>query len=107
MSKIIKFPENVITTNVDELKQKNLQIQQEINAFKRSQIDDLVLTCQHELMEYLELQGFDIDNYDFIEHYSFAIEALRSCLLHSAGLKHPLQHIKPNLQRLLQEWPDS
>ena len=70
MSKIIKFPENVITTNVDELKQKNLQIQEEINAFKRSQIDDLVSTCQHELMEYLELQGFDIDNYDFIEHYS-------------------------------------
>lgn len=107
MSKIYKFPENVVTTDIEELKKKNLEVQEEVNAFKHSQIDEVTIICQHELITYLELQGFDVDSYEFVEHFSFAIEALRSCLLQSAGLKHPLQQIKPNLQRLLEDWPDS
>ena len=89
------------------LKKRNLEAQQEVKAFRYSQIDDVALICQHELLSYLELQGFDVDSYEFVEHFSFAMEALRSCLLQSEGLKHPLQQIKPNLQRLLEEWPDS
>jgi hypothetical protein len=107
MSKIYKFPESKITSDVEELKKKNLEAHEENKAYRYSQIEDVALICQYELISFLEMQGFDVDNYDFVEHFSFAMEALRSCLLQSAGLDHPLQQIKPNLQRLLDNWPDS
>ena len=90
MSNVYKFPENVTSLDIDELKKKNLEAHEKNKAFRSSQIDDVALICQHELLSYLELQGFDVDGYEFIEHFSFAMEALRSCLLQSAGLNHPL-----------------
>lgn len=107
MSNIYKFPENATTSDIEELKKKNLEAHEHNKAFRYSQIDDVALICQHELISYLELQGFNVDSHEFVEHFSFAMEALLSCLLQSAGLKHPLQQIKPNLQRLLEDWPDS
>lgn len=107
MSNIYHFPRKHITTDVDELIRKNQEAHEEIRAIEASQVDEVVMICQHELLTYFELQGIPTDSDEFIEHFSFAMESIRSCLMFTVGLKHPLQQVKPNLQKLLDDWPDS
>jgi hypothetical protein len=60
---------------------------------RRKYIDEVIETYAIDMVNMLAQQGFDIFNEDFDKHFGFTVEALRSTLLNTMGVSHPLQEV--------------
>lgn len=110
MSNIIEFPPDRFVGDLEEVTRRNKLAEEEHKdysregyRFKRAVVEQTLDVSSNELLNYIYRQGFDVDDPDFIENFSFAMECLRSCLLKDIGIDHPIQKIKPSLEKLLKE----
>jgi hypothetical protein len=60
---------------------------------RRAYVDEVSEAYANHIANKLAQQGFDIFDKQFDKHFGFAIEALRSTLLMTMGLRHPFQEI--------------
>ena len=116
MSNIIEFPPDRFVGDIDEITRRNKLAEEENREhssegyrYKRAIVEQTLDVAQNELLNYMHKQGFSVDEYEFVEDFSFAMECLRSCLLGDIGIEHPIQKVKPSLEKLLSELdiPDS
>ena len=76
-------------------------------ATKRAYVDEVVEAYAAHIANKLAQQGFDVFNKQFDKHYGFTVEALRSTLLMTMGLKHPFQEVVEHTVKSLAEMNDN
>ena len=72
-------------------------------AAKRTYVDEVVEAYATHIANKLAQQGFDVFDKRFDKHYGFTIESLRSSLLLTFGLSHPLQDVIEKTVQLIEE----
>ena len=70
---------------------------------RRTYIDEVIDNYAISLLNKLAQQGFDVFDKRFDKHYGFTIESLRSSLLLTFGLSHPLQEVIEKTVQLIEE----
>jgi hypothetical protein len=70
---------------------------------RRTYVDEVIDNYATSLLNKLAQQGFDVFDRRFDKHYGFTIEALRSTLLLTFDLDHPLQEVIDKTVRLIEE----
>ena len=87
MSNIIAFPKekkNCPPQSVEEM-------QDRLAEKKIEYVNDIVDCYGTEMLTKISLDGFEIDEDNFMKDFAFTLESLRSGLYRSVGVKHPLQ----------------
>ena len=72
-------------------------------ATRRAYVDEVVEAYAISLLNKLAQQGFSVFEDQFDKHYGFTMEALRSTLLLTFGLGHPLQDVIDKTVKLIEE----
>lgn len=72
-------------------------------ATRRAYVDEVLEAYAVSLLNKLAQQGFDVFDKKFDKHFGFTMEALRSTLLLTFKLEHPLQEIIDKTVRLIEE----
>ena len=72
-------------------------------ATRRAYVDEVLEAYAVSLLNKLAQQGFDVFDKKFDKHFGFTMEALRSTLLLTFKLEHPLQEIIDKTVSLIQE----
>jgi hypothetical protein len=88
MTNVVLFPgfkKDSIPQSLDEMAEKMVERKSEY-------INDMIDFYGAELLRKVALDGFEIDDVNFMKDFAFTLEGMRSCLYRSAGLPHPLQN---------------
>ena len=72
-------------------------------ATQRAYVDEVTDAYAAHIANKLAQQGFDVFNKNFDKHFGFTVEALRSTLLMTLGLDHPIQEVVATAVRTLTE----
>jgi hypothetical protein len=87
MSNIVLFPEikrNSMPQTLDEMAEKMAERKSEY-------VNDIIDFYGAELLRKVAMDGFEIDDDNFMKDFAFTLEGMRSCLYRSVGISHPLQ----------------
>jgi hypothetical protein len=87
MSNVVLFPGTKkvsIPQSLDEMAEKMVER-------KGEYINDMIDFYGVELLRKFAMDGFEVDETDFMKDFAFTLEGMRSCLYRCVGLPHPLQ----------------
>ena len=92
MTNIVQFPINAEMPDI------------EIEEFNEDMfVEDLAETISDKMMEFLVHHGFEIGDDDFIDDFTFAVEAFKSAMYRSMNLDHPMHPIVDEFLDILDE----
>lgn len=90
MSDVIKFPKVTGFSNPQETLDG---INQKIVEAKTQYIDTLVDHHGGQLLHAIAMSGFDVEDDVLMKDFTFTVETLRSLMMRSMGMEHPLHEI--------------
>lgn len=87
MTNVVLFPgmkKDSLPQSLDEMTEKMLERKSEY-------VNDIIDFYGAELLRKVAMDGFEIDDDNFMKDFAFTLEGMRSCLYRSVGITHPLQ----------------
>jgi hypothetical protein len=87
MNNVVLFP----GTKKDSLPQSLDEMAEKMIERKSEYINDMIDFYGAELLRKVAMDGFEIDDVDFMKDFAFTLEGMRSCLYRCVGIPHPLQ----------------
>ena len=88
MTNVVLFPgfkKDSMPHSLDEMAEKMVERKSEY-------INDMIDFYGAELLRKVAMDGFEIDDVNFMKDFAFTLEGMRSCLYRCVGIPHPLQN---------------